>query len=135
MALDPSAIASAVQKEIERQQAAVVYDDLSADELEKVVAQLTEKLSMCQEALAKRGGDGAAAAKAPPARKAAKSSGKFEHALDLGMAWKGEWFPYAFGPFIQSFGGVDGSGVWWRSRRGSCAVHRVGKDSQGDSFG
>lgn len=36
---------------------------------------------------------------------AAKASGKYEHALDLGMAWKGEWFPYAFGPFIQSFGG------------------------------
>ena len=36
---------------------------------------------------------------------AAKDSGKYEYALDLGMAWKGEWFPYAFGPFIQSFGG------------------------------
>ncbi|MGQ0609970.1 MAG: extracellular solute-binding protein [Paracoccaceae bacterium] len=36
---------------------------------------------------------------------AAKNSGKFDYALDLGMAWTGEWFPYAFGPFIQSFGG------------------------------
>jgi multiple sugar transport system substrate-binding protein len=36
---------------------------------------------------------------------AAKASGKFEYPLDLGMAWTGEWFPYAFGPFIQSFGG------------------------------
>jgi multiple sugar transport system substrate-binding protein len=36
---------------------------------------------------------------------AAKASGSYEYALDLGMAWKGEWFPYAFGPFIQSFGG------------------------------
>jgi multiple sugar transport system substrate-binding protein len=36
---------------------------------------------------------------------AAKASGKFEYPLDLGMAWNGEWFPYAFGPFIQSFGG------------------------------
>lgn len=36
---------------------------------------------------------------------AAKNSGKFEYPLDLGMAWTGEWFPYAFGPFIQSFGG------------------------------
>ena len=35
----------------------------------------------------------------------AKTSGKYEYALDLGMAWKGEWFPYAFGPFLQSFGG------------------------------
>ena len=85
MALDPSAIASAVQKEIERQQAAVVYDDLSADELEKVVAQLTEKLSMCKEALAKRGGDGAAAPVA--ARKAEKSTGKFPD-LPWGVAGK-----------------------------------------------
>ena len=36
---------------------------------------------------------------------AAKASGKFEYALDLGMAWTGEWFPYAFSPFLQSFGG------------------------------
>lgn len=34
-----------------------------------------------------------------------QSGGKFEYALDLGMAWKGEWYPYAFGPFMQSFGG------------------------------
>ncbi len=34
-----------------------------------------------------------------------QASGKFEFPLDLGMAWKGEWYPYAFGPFIQSFGG------------------------------
>jgi multiple sugar transport system substrate-binding protein len=36
---------------------------------------------------------------------AAKASGDYEYALDLGMAWKGEWFPYAFSPFLQSFGG------------------------------
>ncbi len=36
---------------------------------------------------------------------AAKASDKFEYPLDLGMAWSGEWFPYAFGPFLQSFGG------------------------------
>lgn len=36
---------------------------------------------------------------------AAKASGKFEYALDLGMAWTGEWYPYAFSPFLQSFGG------------------------------
>ena len=36
---------------------------------------------------------------------AAKASGKYDYALDLGMAWKGEWYPYAFGPFVQSFGG------------------------------
>lgn len=64
---------------------------------------------------------------------AAKASGKFEYALDLGMAWTGEWFPYAFSPFLQSFGGdiVDRStyktaegalngeaamkfGAWWQ---------------------
>jgi multiple sugar transport system substrate-binding protein len=36
---------------------------------------------------------------------AAKNSGRFEYALDLGMAWTGEWYPYAFSPFLQSFGG------------------------------
>lgn len=39
------------------------------------------------------------------ALKAAKESGKFRYALDLGMAWTGEWYPYAFSPFLQSFGG------------------------------
>ncbi len=64
----------------------------------------------------------------------AKASGKYEYALDLGMAWTGEWYPYAFSPFLQSFGGdiVDRStyktaegalngdaaiafGEWWQS--------------------
>lgn len=36
---------------------------------------------------------------------AAKASGKFEYAFDPGMAWTGEWYPYAFSPFLQSFGG------------------------------
>jgi multiple sugar transport system substrate-binding protein len=63
-----------------------------------------------------------------------QASGKFEYPLDLGMAWKGEWYPYAFGPFIQSYGGdlvnrdgyktADGTlngeaavkfGKWWQS--------------------
>ncbi len=46
------------------------------------------------------------------AMEAAKASGKFEYALDLGMAWTGEWYPYAFSPFLQSFGGdlVDRAG-------------------------
>ena len=63
-----------------------------------------------------------------------QASGKFEYALDLGMAWKGEWYPYAFSPFLQSYGGdiVDRStyktaegalngetalkfGNWWQS--------------------
>ena len=64
---------------------------------------------------------------------AAKASGKWEFALDLGTAWTGEWYPYAFSPFLQSFGGdiVDRSsyktaegalngeaglafGAWWQ---------------------
>ncbi len=68
------------------------------------------------------------------ALEAAKVSGKYEFALDLGMAWTGEWYPYAFSPFLQSFGGdiVDRStyltaegalngdaaiafGEWWQS--------------------
>jgi multiple sugar transport system substrate-binding protein len=39
------------------------------------------------------------------ALKAAKDSGKFKYAFDPGMAWAGEWYPYAFSPFLQSFGG------------------------------
>jgi multiple sugar transport system substrate-binding protein len=41
-----------------------------------------------------------------------QASGKFEYPLDLGMAWKGEWYPYAFSPFLQSFGGdmIDRNG-------------------------
>lgn len=65
---------------------------------------------------------------------AAKASGKFEYAFDPGMAWTGEWYPYGFSPFLQSFGGdiVDRStyktaegvlngdaalafGEWWQS--------------------
>jgi multiple sugar transport system substrate-binding protein len=34
-----------------------------------------------------------------------KATGKYEFPLDLGMAWTGEWYPYAFSPFLQSFGG------------------------------
>lgn len=33
------------------------------------------------------------------------SSGEFEYAFDPGMAWTGEWYPYGFSPFLQSFGG------------------------------
>lgn len=65
---------------------------------------------------------------------AAKASGKYEYPLDLGMAWSGEWYPYAFSPLLQSFGGdlIDRStyltaegalngeealafGEWWQS--------------------
>ena len=41
-----------------------------------------------------------------------QATGNYKHALDLGMAWTGEWYPYAFGPLLQSFGGdmVDRDG-------------------------
>lgn len=32
-------------------------------------------------------------------------SGDFEYAFDIGLADAGEWYPYAFSPFLQSFGG------------------------------
>ena len=62
-----------------------------------------------------------------------QASGDFDYPIDLGMAWTGEWYPYAFGPFLQSFGGdivdvsanaADGAlngeagvafGEWWQS--------------------
>ncbi|MFP4394697.1 MAG: extracellular solute-binding protein [Anaerolineales bacterium] len=34
-----------------------------------------------------------------------QATGEFEYAFDLGMADQGEWYPYAFSPFLQSFGG------------------------------
>ena len=34
-----------------------------------------------------------------------QGTGEFEHAMDMGMAWTGEWYPYAFSPLLQSFGG------------------------------
>lgn len=33
------------------------------------------------------------------------ATGEYEFAFDPGMAWTGEWYPYAFSPFLQSFGG------------------------------
>jgi multiple sugar transport system substrate-binding protein len=36
---------------------------------------------------------------------AAKASGKYEFPLDLGTAWTGEWYPYAYLPLMRSFGG------------------------------
>lgn len=63
-----------------------------------------------------------------------KDSGKFDYPLDLAMNDKGEWYPYAYSPLLQSFGGdiVDRStyktaegvlngeaavkfGTWWQS--------------------
>ncbi len=34
-----------------------------------------------------------------------KDSGEFEYALDLGTGGSGEWWPYAYSPMLQSFGG------------------------------
>jgi multiple sugar transport system substrate-binding protein len=36
---------------------------------------------------------------------AAKADGSWEYAFDPGLAWTGEWYPYAFSPLLQSFGG------------------------------
>lgn len=33
------------------------------------------------------------------------ATGEYEFAFDPGMGWTGEWYPYAFSPFLQSFGG------------------------------
>jgi multiple sugar transport system substrate-binding protein len=63
-----------------------------------------------------------------------QASGEFEYAFDPGMAWTGEWYPYAFSPLLQSFGGdildrstyttaegaINGEeavafGEWWQS--------------------
>jgi multiple sugar transport system substrate-binding protein len=63
-----------------------------------------------------------------------QKTGKYEYPFNVGMAWTGEWYPYAFSPFLQSFGGdiIDRStyltaqdalngpdaiafGTWWQS--------------------
>lgn len=39
------------------------------------------------------------------ALEALQATGEFDFVFDPGMAWTGEWYPYAFSPFLQSFGG------------------------------
>jgi multiple sugar transport system substrate-binding protein len=34
-----------------------------------------------------------------------QGSGEFENALDVNAGWSGEWWPYAYSPMLQSFGG------------------------------
>lgn len=34
-----------------------------------------------------------------------KSSGQFEYPADFATGWTGEWWPYAYSPLLQSFGG------------------------------
>lgn len=36
---------------------------------------------------------------------AVDASGQFDYAIDWGNGWTGEWFPYAYAPLMQSFGG------------------------------
>lgn len=76
-----------------------------------------------------------------------QASGDFEYPFDVGMAWTGEWYPYAFGPFLQSFGGdiLDASvptaegvlngdagidfGEWWQSLFDRNLVPGVSQDA------
>ena len=39
------------------------------------------------------------------ALKKIKDSGDFDYPLDLATSFTGEWWPYAYSPFLQSFGG------------------------------
>jgi multiple sugar transport system substrate-binding protein len=39
------------------------------------------------------------------AEKAIKDSGDFDYPMEYGTMYTGEWWPYAFSPFLQSFGG------------------------------
>lgn len=34
-----------------------------------------------------------------------KAGGEFEYAVDYGPGWTGEWWPYAYSPLLQGFGG------------------------------
>jgi multiple sugar transport system substrate-binding protein len=36
---------------------------------------------------------------------AVDATGDYDFAMDWGNGWTGEWFPYAYGPLMQSFGG------------------------------
>ncbi|MDA3957493.1 extracellular solute-binding protein [Oceanispirochaeta sp.] len=77
-----------------------------------------------------------------------QASGEFDYALDLGTAWTGEWYAYAFAPFMQSFGGdlidrdtyttaegiLNGAesiafGKWWQSLFERGLVPPIAQDS------
>lgn len=34
-----------------------------------------------------------------------RASGKYKYSISLGTGWDGEWYPYAFSPMLQGFGG------------------------------
>ena len=36
---------------------------------------------------------------------AVDATGQYDYAIDWGNGWTGEWFPYAYSPLMQSFGG------------------------------
>ena len=112
MALNQEAIAAAVKKEIERQQAAVVYEDLSVDELTAVVSQLGAKLDQCKTALAKRSGGG-------PAMKAEKSTGSFPE-----LPWGREYLPSPPCCFQRAAVGLLGCGGRMREWRQLRFVYR-----------
>ena len=75
------AITAAVQKEIERQQSVVNYDELSTEELNASITSLTAKLELCKAALQKK--DGTLAA---PKLVAAKATGSWPD-----LPWGGEF--------------------------------------------
>ena len=66
-----------------------------------------------------------------------KASGEFDYPLDLGTGDTGEWWPYAYSPFLQSFGGdlidrtdyksADGALNGARGRRVGHLVPRPGR--------
>ncbi|MCB0204694.1 MAG: extracellular solute-binding protein [Anaerolineae bacterium] len=39
------------------------------------------------------------------AMKTLKDSGEFDYVIDVNAGWTGEWWPYAYSPMLQSFGG------------------------------
>jgi multiple sugar transport system substrate-binding protein len=82
-----------------------------------------------------------------------KAGGKFTHALDLGTGDPGEWWPYAYSPMLQSFGGdlIDRSayksakgalngdkavawGKWFRSLVTKGYAPQKSSKSPGDDF-
>ncbi|MEU0069465.1 sugar ABC transporter substrate-binding protein [Streptomyces sp. NPDC006332] len=82
-----------------------------------------------------------------------KASGKFKNALDLGTGDPGEWWPYAYSPMLQSFGGdlIDRStyktakgalngekavewGKWFRSMVTDGYAPQKSSKSPGDDF-
>jgi len=67
-----------------------------------------------------------------------KASGKFEYPLDVNAQNTGEWWPYAYSPMLQSFGGdlVDPHEFAKRLRKPSTAPRpQWGSGSRDYSYG